>query len=278
MITVVFGKPGSGKTAYLAATAAAYLNGSANDYTLTKSCRNEVSSLIDAGMKLTLPEHAPVYSNFALTVRCGYGRYNGSYYIDGFHMGFQNDFVPVIAVLPGSKIFLSEAQRYYNSRKSKDLPDWVSRFYEEHRHYGLDIYLDVQRPGLIDVNIRDIAGRFIEIEKLSQKKDKDGKVVSTDFRVKEFEDWKFVDKYINSDEKSYITKDESFPYNVFDFYESQSYYRNFLPETDFDYIPHVALDDVEKDIRLSQLMYRQTAPPGFYAEKRGSNADRRTKQ
>ena len=131
MITIVFGKPGSGKTAFLAAEAAQYLNGSDLCYEAHQECLNEVRRLNGEGFCFGLPEHAPVYSNFPLTVQCGYKKYCGSYYIDGFHMGFRNDSVPVVSVLPGSKIFLSEAQRYYNSRKSKDLPDWVSRYFEE---------------------------------------------------------------------------------------------------------------------------------------------------
>lgn len=277
MITIVFGKPGSGKTAFLAAEAAQYLNGSDLCYEAHQECLNEVRRLNGEGFCFGLPEHAPVYSNFPLTVQCGYKKYCGSYYIDGFHMGFRNDSVPVVSMLPGSKIFLSEAQRYYNSRKSKDLPDWVSRYFEEHRHYGLDIMLDVQRPGLIDVNIRDITERFIEIEKIEQERNKDGQVVSTSFFVKLFADWKFVESYLANDVKCYEQAVVTKPFNVFDYYESKSYYRNFLPEKDFDYRPHIALSDVEKDVELAQLMYRQTAPEGFY-EKRGERADKRVKR
>lgn len=201
-----------------------------------------------------------------MCVQSGYKKYNGSYYVDGFHLGFANEYVNVINVLPGSKIFLSEAQRYYNSRKSKDLPDWVSRFYEEHRHYDLDIFLDVQRPGLIDVNIRDIAGKFVEIEQLTQSVDKDGKITGTTFYIKEFDDWKHVESYITADTKNYVKKVVPFKFNVFDNYQSKSYYRNFLPATDFDYREHIALEDVEQDVELAKQMYSQTAPDGFYAE------------
>lgn len=270
MITIIFGKPGAGKTAYMAALATEYLNGSTKCFEAQENCIQTVTELQQQGFAFKLPNRAPVYTNFNLCVQCGYKEFIGSYYVDGFHLGFTNDYVEIINVLPGSKIFLSEAQRYYNSRKSKDLPDWVSRFYEEHRHYDLDIFLDVQRPGLIDVNIRDIAGKFVEIEQLTQSIDKDGNVTGTTFYVKEFDDWKHVDSYITSDTKNYQKKAIPFNFNVFDNYQSKSYYRNFLPANDFDYIEHVALENVAQDVELAKVMYSQTAPDGFYAENKRS--------
>ena len=44
-------------------------------------------------------------------------------------------------------------------------PEWQSRWYEQHGHDSLGIYLDTQIPMLIDVNIRELAS-FIEIVKL----------------------------------------------------------------------------------------------------------------
>lgn len=269
MIIVVFGKPGSGKTALLTSVAASFLNGSivSNDY--FDNCVAEVQALNAEGFNYILPAHAPVYSNYPITVQSGVDRYTGSYYIDGFHLGFENDNVETISVLPNSKIFLAEAQRYYNSRRSKDLPDWVSRFYEEHRHYGLDIYLDVQRPGLIDVNIRELVEQFIEVESFHQSLDEYGHIACTDFYCKVFTDWKFVEQYLAGNNDCFDKQIFSFDFNVFECYESKSYYRNFLPVNGFDYINHVSLEEVEKDVELAKLMYRQTPPIGFYSESKG---------
>lgn len=269
MITIVFGKPGCGKTAFLTANAAQYLNGSALDGEFYDGCYEEVKQLVNEGFSFELPKHSPVYSNYPINVQSGVNKYTGSYYIDGFHLGFENSDVEVFNVFPGSKIFLAEAQRYYNSRKSKDLPDWVSRFYEEHRHFGLDIMLDVQRPGLIDVNIRELAEQFVEVQRIMQRKDEYGFIVATDFYCKVFDDWKFVDKYLQG---TYGAEERvfHFDFNPFDFYQSTSYYRNFLPSASFDCIEHVALEEVEKDVELAKLMYRQTPPKGFYPESKGN--------
>ena len=193
MITIVFGKPGSGKTAYMTADAVRYMNGSEACLDLLAESKKEI-------IGYTTPEYSPVYSNYPITVPHGYGKQRVSYYVDGFHMGFQNEFVPVLYLPPNARVYLAEAQRYYNSRNSKDFPEWVSRYYEEHRHYGLNIMLDVQRPGLIDLNIRELCERFVEVVGIEHNKDKSGNIISTVFTLREFPDWKFVDKYLNGDD------------------------------------------------------------------------------
>ena len=70
---------------------------------------------------------------------------------------------------PYEVIGIQEAQKYLNSRKSKNFPDWQSRWYEQHRHNNLDILMDVQRPGLVDVNIRELA-QFIDIQDMENFK------------------------------------------------------------------------------------------------------------
>lgn len=263
MITIVFGKPGVGKTAYLTANAATYLNGSAEDAALYKECCKAVSALIAEGLPVKLPGHSPVYSNYAINVSVGFHRVVSSYYVDGFHMGFVNDKVKVFNLLPRAKVFLSEAQRYYNSRRSKDLPDWVSRYFEEHRHYGLDIWLDVQRPGLVDVNIRDITNNFVEVQSI-RVVESDGRL-KTVFVLNEFDEWRNVDAYLSGGTDLGKKRSVLFDFNVFDYFISESYFRNFLPSKgDFDVMPHVTVADVEGDVELRKIMYRQTAPEGFY--------------
>jgi hypothetical protein len=81
---------------------------------------------------------------------------------------------------------------------SKNFPDFVSRFYETHRHYGLNITLDVQRPGLIDLNIRALATEFIEILETRDEIGDFGDVLSSDFKCRVYGDYSVVEKYIDS--------------------------------------------------------------------------------
>lgn len=265
MITIVFGKPGSGKTAYMTADAVRYMNNSAECLELQRVSSAQVAEL-NAGY--TLPTLSPVYSNYPITVPYGYGKRRVSFYVDGFHMGFANDFVPVVFLPPESRIYLAEAQRYYNSRKNKDFPEWVSRYFEEHRHYGLNIMLDVQRPGLIDVNIRELCERFVEVQQLRHQIDGAGNILRTVFLLREFPDWKTVDKYLNGDDKAGKTVAEKFEGNVFSHYKSKSYYDVFLPpsDCDFDYVVH-PVGDTAAVREIAWQLYSQVAPEGFYGGK-----------
>lgn len=282
MITIVFGLPGAGKTALLAAEARVSLL----SRDLYVSTCEQVKALNMEGFNYTLPEHSPTYTNFALSARKSFNSVIGSYYIDGFHMGFPNKYVPVFNVYPGSRIFLSEAQRYYNSRKSKDFPEWISRWFEEHRHFGLDIWLDVQRPGLIDVNIRDIAERFIQVLKVYLRRNEE----SVDEHLQTVFEVVVYNSYADVEADKGEAKTLEYDFNVFENYESKSYYRSFLPATaeydaldedelddfirellppgDFHRLHHVGIADVEKDLMLKQFMYRQIPPKGFYGKEK----------
>ena len=290
MITIVFAPPGHGKTAYLTVNAEGFLNRGPISQELYESTCAYVESLNAEGFNYTLPEHAPVYSNYWIGARSGWNEITESYYIDGFHMGFPNKYVPVFNVYPGSKIFLSEAQRYYNSRNSAYFPEWVSRYFEEHRHFDLDIWLDVQRPALIDVNIRDIAERFVEILEVRLQRCE----TAVDRHWQTVFEVVIYNSYADVEAGNGVQDTQVFDVNVFECYESQSYFRSFLPSAvdveslddakvekfvrekllppgDFHRIKHVSLVDVEKDLMLKKFMYPQTAPKNYHV-KRSSKA------
>ena len=268
MITIVFGKPGAGKTAYMVSDAVRYMNLSADSRDLFNECRMQVEELNAAGADFLLPEMPPIYSNFPIRVRAG-ATVKESYYIDGFHLGFENAYVDVFPVFPSSRIYLSEAQRYYNSRKSKDLPDWVSRFYEEHRHFGLEIFLDCQRPGLIDLNIRELCGQFIEVVGLDHQTDRQGNITASRFTLRLFDAWSAVDRYLTSGQETYREQTVTFLGCVFEHYQSASYFNQFVPTgTDFSHFTHPSSVDSLTDADRAKQLYAQTPPPGYYGERK----------
>lgn len=264
MITVIFADPGAGKTAYLTAIALQYLGNTKEALALKRDCIQKVQALNQSGFNYSLPDRSPVYSNYPISAHVGYKKYVDSYYIDGFHMGFENEFVPVIPLLPGSKVFITEAQRYYNSRKSGELPAWVSHFYEEHRHYYLDIFLDLQRLTLLDLSIRGIAGRIVQVVDVNHKIDYAGNVFESTFKLREWHDVAAAEAFIaNSSLKNYEIVTESYACNVFEAYKSRSFFKAFLPKEDFMLLEHVG--EVINGVELSfvKQIYSQTAPYGF---------------
>ena len=271
MITIIFGKPGAGKTAYLVSQMLRFLGNSREAYELLWNCRDRVISLDQRGLNYTVPTTPPVYTNFPVSVHVGYNKWRSSFYVDGFHLGLENEFVPVTNVLPGAVIGLTEVQRYYNSRNKdrKALPDWVSRFYEEHRHYGLDIYLDLQRLLLCDLNIRQLAGRIVEVYNLEHQTDRRGNVLSSKFSLRTWDNLAAAERYVENDSLTNFEREEYIHEgNVFEAYTSACYFDAFLPDVDNDFSFRTHEQAIRSDARLqlalSKQIYRQSAPRGFY--------------
>lgn len=268
MITVVFAKPRAGKTAYLVANMSRFMNRSEDDLELHQCCCNEISRInATSEFQFDLPHHSPVYSNFQTCFQVGYKKYVSSYYMDGFHLGFENPYVDVLPVLPFGKIFLSEAQRYYDS-SHKQLARWVSGWYEEHGHFDLDVWLDTQRPILIHKNIRELVNCFVYVDSMHNFTDKMGNIVASRWGLKEFEDWKYAEAFIDSgDTKHCIERTFDYVGNVFEHYESQCYREQFIPiKGQFSMQQHLQSVRNESELRNLKFMYSQTAPKNYWPD------------
>lgn len=271
MITIIFGKPGAGKTAYLVSQMLRFLGNSLEAYELLWGCWDRMEALIDRGLCYSFPSTPPVYTNFPVSAHVGFNSWRSSYYVDGFHLGLENDYVPVTNVFPGAVIGLTEVQRYYNSRNKdkKTLPDWVSRFYEEHRHFGLQIYLDLQRLGLCDLNIRELAGRIVEVYGLEHQLDKHGNICASKFLLRTWDNLAAAERYVDNDSlTNYSIEEYIHQGNVFEAYTSACYFDAFLPGTgkDFSLGTHdqTLRSDANLQLAFSKQIYRQSAPRGFY--------------
>ena len=53
----------------------------------------------------------------------------------------------------------------------------------------IDVYLDVQRANLIDLNIKEICKRFIEVQEMKHETDYAGRILRTTFICREFGSW-----------------------------------------------------------------------------------------
>jgi len=190
------------------------------------------------GFELTIPKHC-VSSNYDITFhKFGYSPRH-SRRINPFRLGFDNEFVKTHFNYPFEAIGITEAQKYLNSRMSMYFPEWQSRWYEQHGHNSLDIFLDTQRPMLIDVNIRELA-QFIEIVKLKIYKDKFNNPCKLKWTIRKIENSSLFDRYMASGKKDMECFTEEVitaNYNVFTLYDSQSCKPKFYAghfEEDFD--------------------------------------------
>lgn len=264
-IVEVFGKRGWGKTLFMSCEAGKCLR----DNSLYRNCVESIKTINLEGHNYSFPNRPSVYSNYRVSIACGYKKYVNSYYIDGFRFGFENDDLDTLPVPPCSHLFFTEGQRYYNSKGNLKLPSWVSRAYEESRHFELTIWIDVQRPVLIEANIREIADRYIEVIGFERVRDKHGFVRATNFLVREFETWADANKYLDGTGNNYVEHVISYPFDGFGLYITKSFFRSFLPTEgkDFSYKEHIDTNSLDIDLEEYNWMYPQIAPEGFYPEK-----------
>ena len=154
-------------------------------------------------------------------------------------------------------------------------PDWQSRWYEQHGHNNYDIFIDVQRPKLIDINIRELAC-FIEIIKKTNITDENGRIKQIKWLVRKFAGSAELEQYFNSGKRDTSCFDEEIitaNYNVHACYNSQmckpKFYEGHLDE-DFDTAEHTPIvEDIDGYIRYLQECDDEL-PKDFYNLKRGA--------
>jgi len=268
MITIIFGVPRAGKTALMTH----FLNQAIFDREHYKQMRNAISHKNDGGFNLTTPSHCVLANYDVVGRKFGY-RPRLSRRINPFRLGYKNDKVETHFIEPFSVIGITEGQKYLNSRLSMFYPDWQSRWYEQHGHNNYDIYIDVQRPKLIDVNIRELAC-FIEIVSKKNRHDKNGNIKSIVWKVRCFDGSAELDQYFNSgkqDGSTYTEKTIVANYNVHDCYNSQmckpKFYEGHIG-SDFDTKEHEPLiENVDGYIKYLQELDDEL-PVNFYDKRR----------
>ncbi len=252
MITIIFAPPRTGKTCFLTHTACM----TAFDRQRNRAMQNEIASKIANGFDgiRTIPTHC-VAANYDITMY----RPRLSRRINPFRLGFANPYVQTHFNIPFEAIFIQEAQCYLNSRMSASFPDWQSRWYEQHGHNKLDIWLDTQRPMLIDINIRELS-QFIEIVELEKRYDKFGRLCRLIYMASGKQD------------KSCYTADTVIAdYNVFNCYDSQSCKPKFYDghfDSDFDYEQARPTDETQNGYKRFLQEFGDELPPKYYARRR----------
>lgn len=268
MITIIYGNPGAGKSSF-------------NAYLLKEEYRREGLSLYDRccnsinelnesrERKLRLPHRVPIFSDFKVSFLIGYEEYYEPYYINGYYFGLDNEQLKPMFLPPFSKIHLGEAQRYFDSRKSKTFPGFVSRAFEMHRHFGLDIIMDVQRVNLIDLNIRQIAGRFIEVLRVENETMYNGVVNASTWYCREFDSFQDVNDFNEFGKNTYRETKYYHEGNIFDCYDSFSCFSEFLPpaKEDFTFLRHLHGEKI-KDLPEQYRKYYEFNEPTEYRTER----------
>lgn len=277
MITILSGAPGAGKsslaTYFLKQT---YFE---QGRTLLESCASKILELNKNRINaLTLPDNPPIFSDYKVKFLVGYDEFFEPYYINGYYFGLANERMSTQFLPPYSKVFLGEAQRYYNSRQSANFPDFVSRLYEMHRHYHMDIYMDVQRVMLIDPNIRALCRHFIEVQGMHNILNDVGDIIKTVWQCREFPNWTAYESYLNTGAETYINTAYTHDGNIFDCFDSFGYFDSFLPKEgrDFNYLKFLSRSELSKLPDSMAQFYKSGEPDGY--RKKGKKDERRDGQ
>ncbi|MDE6597250.1 MAG: hypothetical protein K2K60_01250 [Clostridia bacterium] len=262
MITIITGKPGVGKTALN--TYFCWLTYQNEREQLLKRACDKIEFLNESREKpLQAPTAPPIFTNYEVKFLVGYQKYYEPYYVNPYYLGLANEKLKTQFIPPFSRLFISEAQRYYNSRKSSTLPDWVSRWYEMHRHYGVEVYMDVQRGKLIDLNIRELCKKFIEVQSMELDTSGGSWIQKTRWHCREFSNMQDYDEYINGEGNNYTETTYEYDGDIFENYNSTSCFNEFVPAegADFHYLPYRRADEQNDEATAA---FYNTIEPELY--------------
>lgn len=270
MITIIFAPPRTGKTALLTHI----MNTYAFDRQRWRQMADEIATKNAGGFNYSTPQTVVCTNYDFVGHKFGYSP-RPSFRINPFRLGYDNPIVKTHFIPPYAVIGITEAQKYLNSRMSMYFPDWQSRWYEQHGHNFIDIFLDTQRPMLIDANIRELSS-FIEVISLDKKFDEYGNVKKMIWTLREIENSSLFDKYMASgktDKSCYKQVKLEVEENVFEMYDSRNCKPKFYAgHFDEDFCLDTA-EPTEESVD-GYIKYLETVddelPKGFY-QKRSLN-------
>ncbi len=259
MITIITGPPGVGKTSLMTSFAVTEMT----NYEDIFNKQDFIRSLNEIGYNKSIPEHF-VFTNY--DVICPHTGQH-SYFVNGYYLGFKNNRKHPTMFLPsGANIYISEAQEVFNSRESSRFPDFLSRYMEKHRHFELNFYLDCQRGELIDLNVRAIAEKIIDVR---EKKDKYnahfGFLEKTVWTCEEYKSWSEYENGESGKKKKY-----EYDGDIHDCYDSQGCFLMFMngnEERNFNLRRNISFGiDKESSAEYNKL-HRYEVPKTFYKKR-----------
>lgn len=217
-IVIVYAPPRTGKTSFMVAVA----NATSFHRPFLRAQHKDIVDLNDGGFNIPLTD-VPVVANFYMEFRkFGYSR-KYPYFINPYKLGYSNDEREMSFILPYSKIFITEGQKYLDSHISMAFKAYQSRAYEQCGHIDLNIFIDVQRPTLINANIREIAC-FLEVLKLDKKYNKNKELIECIWHLRYVNNSKILERYQNNGDTSQIIEFKvKYKHDVFKMYNSQVY-------------------------------------------------------
>ena len=264
-LTLVVGVRGTGKSSFLVYQGhkAKFERG---EYLKRRSTEKTIEINKKYGLHLTPPDKVPIYSPMRMRFLEGYYKYYEPYFINPYYIGVNDGSgKPALYVAPCSVVIIPELQRIINSRKSATFPDRLSQWFEESRHFDIEFWGDGQRGHLMDVNVRAITDKIIEMQGVENEKDGLGRVIKTTWHCREFYNVRDYDDYIKNNARCY--KETAYEYNgnIFACYDSQERASDFIPPRgeDFAYMQHLTSSERQRLPAEQAAVYNIDEPEWF---------------
>lgn len=205
----VSGKTRKGKTSCVLAQLLPELIGEDNERYI--NCVEYLEELKKKGVEVSLPpqEHT-ISANIDFINQFPDVK---AYEVNGFDLGVPNKFQKTDRLLPYGTYILDEAQRYYMQDESKHLPPWVLMMFQISGQYYIKFILISQRYIWIHKDIRALVDKFIyiieckhifKVGRRLRKTDKllkYGRLISTTWYYKEFDEEAEIELYLKSSNK-----------------------------------------------------------------------------
>ena len=247
MITIIFGLPGAGKTAFMTYLLKTMYDAQRNEL-FKFTCKKILEINKEYGTNFTLPTQTPIFinTNYDVKFKIGFNKNFTPYVFDIRKFGVPLEGIDpkkklegIQFVPPGSQLFVPELQKYINSHEWEGVPKETRTAFEEHRQWWLNFVFDVQRPIMVAAAIRELGSRFIHVIKHENEYNFAGGVEKTTFYTLEFGSWQEAEAYVNTGRtaggarKKYVYNG-----NIFKCYDSYSCRKDFVPTAksqDFTY-------------------------------------------
>lgn len=192
-------------------------------------------------------------ANFGFEIKIGYKKSFSPYYIDPYYFKLpnkgnvdekdkKNKTRKTMPVVPSAVLFFQEMDDVYDSSVKKPLAATVKGLYNKRRHWDLDIWIELHRSMALNVAIRDVGSRFLEIQSKKSDKDSAGRTIRTTWIYREFTNWRDVETYLAmpvnnpARKKLYVEKTFVNEGDIFKCYDCENCAEEFIPDENDDFV------------------------------------------
>ena len=264
---LIFGPRGRGKDLLCTHFAIDKMLNGLDDAYFSKQVVKEYNSM---GFNFSTNYEHLLFANYDINCSGTFIPNRKSYVFNPYKLGLYDPNFPTILLPPYALGIITEAQRIFNSYVSKKFRESFCAYFETSRHYGLDFYLNCQRPILICPNVRELVDEFIYIEKLQHIYDIHGNCIGHIWSVIEWTEWQSVSNFLKNGNyancRKYKIKSNKCLFENYDSYFLRYMHLKGRKKQDF-FIEHFPTINSVEDIEKFGDVFGLNVPNGFLKSK-----------